>query len=101
MARTERWDVVVVGAGNAALTAAVSARCAEECQGITDKVNEGDELEIDFITGRINNLNSGKAYQGTPIAEFLLDIMASGGLAAYLKKMPSKHKPISNQKLGA
>lgn len=28
MARTERWDVVVVGAGNAALTAAVSAQSA-------------------------------------------------------------------------
>ncbi len=58
-----------------------------ECEGISDNVSEGDELEIDFVTGRITNLHSGKAYQGTPIPEFLLDIMASGGLREHLKKI--------------
>ncbi len=61
-----------------------------ECKGISDNVNEGDELEIDLITGRISNLSSGQSYQGTPIPEFLLDIIDSGGLAPHLKKMFSK-----------
>lgn len=69
-----------------------------ECKGISDNVKEGDELEIDLITGRISNLSSGQSYQGTPIPEFLLDIIDSGGLAPHLKKMFSKQPAASNEK---
>ena len=72
-----------------------------ECKGISDNVNEGDELEIDLVTGRISNLSSGQSYQGAPIPEFLLDIIASGGLAPHLKKMFSKQPAVSNDKMGA
>lgn len=65
-----------------------------ECKGIADNVSEGDELEIDFASGRINNLSSGKTYQGTPIPEFLLDIIASGGLRPHLKKMFGKQQAV-------
>lgn len=63
-----------------------------ECQGISNQVNEGDELEIDFVSGRISNLSSGRSYQGIPIPEFLFEIMASGGLTPYLKNTFVKEK---------
>ncbi|MBI3015162.1 MAG: 3-isopropylmalate dehydratase [Candidatus Tectomicrobia bacterium] len=63
-----------------------------ECRGISAGVNEGDELEIDLVNGKIENLNSGKAHQGIPIPEFLLDIISSDGLIPYLKNI-SKPPP--------
>ncbi len=61
-----------------------------ECRGISDAVSENDELEVDLISGRISNLTSGKSYRGTPIPDFLLDVIASGGITPYLKKIFSK-----------
>jgi 3-isopropylmalate/(R)-2-methylmalate dehydratase small subunit len=66
-----------------------------ECQGISDAVNEGDELEVDFVTGQVTNLNSGKSYQGTAMPEFLLEIIDSGGIVSYLKNSLSKQNLVN------
>jgi len=58
---------------------------AIECQGIAEKVDTGDELEIDLKVGRITNLTKGETYSFVPIADFALDIMEAGGFLEYIK----------------
>lgn len=48
-------------------------------------VNDGDELTVDLITGRILNLTSGDEVIGEPVPKNLLEIVAAGGLFPYLK----------------
>jgi len=52
----------------------------------TDKINEGDEAEIDLSTGLIKNITQGREYKTEPFPQFLQDIVAEGGLMNYVKK---------------
>lgn len=56
-----------------------------ECED-TDKIDDGDEIEIDYSLGEIKNLTKGEKYKIKPIPEFLLEI-ASNGLIAYCRRM--------------
>jgi 3-isopropylmalate/(R)-2-methylmalate dehydratase small subunit len=51
-----------------------------ECPGITRRVREGEELEVDFVNGRVQPSDGGPPLEGTPLPEFLLEIIQSGGL---------------------
>lgn len=55
--------------------------CPEAARGISD----GDRVSIDFDSGRIENLSTGKVYTGAPFPEFMQEIMAADGLIGYLK----------------
>lgn len=59
---------------------------AVECAGITEKVQTGDELDIDLIGGRIKNLTRNEVYEFVPMAQFAVDIMKVGGLLEYIKE---------------
>ena len=52
----------------------------------TDKINDGDELEIDMPAGKINNLSNGNTLTFSPIPETMLKILGEGGLLPYIKK---------------
>ncbi len=56
-----------------------------ECPGIAGAVSEGDEIEVDFVAGRVRNLRSGQTLNGDSLPEFALQILSSGGLISYLK----------------
>ncbi|MCR4435033.1 MAG: 3-isopropylmalate dehydratase small subunit [Clostridiales bacterium] len=56
--------------------------CAEAARGIDD----GDDVAVEFETGKITNLTKGKEYAGVPFPEFMQEIMASDGLIGYIKK---------------
>ena len=53
---------------------------------ITKKVNQGDELEVNFRTGDIKNLTSGELIKTEPLPEFILEIIEAGGEKGYLRK---------------
>ena len=57
-----------------------------ECEQAADEINAGDEVSIDFDTGKISDLTSGKTYQAQPFPEFIQNIIAKGGLLASLKE---------------
>lgn len=56
-----------------------------ECDEASEKIDSGDEVEIDFESGVITNLTKGESYQGQAFPEFLIDIINKGGLLNSLK----------------
>ena len=57
-----------------------------ECGQAAEEINAGDEVSIDFDTGTISDLTTGKTYQAQPFPEFIQNIIAKGGLLASLKE---------------
>ncbi len=52
----------------------------------TDKINDGDELEIDLEAGTIKDLSTGAELTSGKIPEVMLQILNEGGLVPYIKK---------------
>ncbi len=52
----------------------------------TDKIKEGDQLEIDMASGTVNNLSSGEKITFKPIPEFMLNILNHGGIMPYITR---------------
>ena len=57
-----------------------------ECEGIKQKVKEGDVVEVNLQEGKIKNLTTGEILSFTPLPGFLLEILESGGLEPYITK---------------
>ena len=62
----------------------------------TDKINDGDELEVDMEQGLINNLTGKTQLTFSKIPEAMLRILNEGGLLPYIKKYKSfDAKPVT------
>ena len=59
-----------------------------ECPDAAADVSNGDDLSVDFETGVIRNLTTGKEYRAEPFPPFIQNIIASGGLLRSLKGEP-------------
>ena len=57
-----------------------------ECPEASEKIEDGDQVAIDFDTGIITNLTKNESYKAEPYPDFLKDIIASGGLLNSLNK---------------
>ena len=57
-----------------------------ECAEASEKIQDGDEVSVDFNTGVITNITKNETYQALPFPDFIKDIMAKGGLMNRLKK---------------
>ncbi len=56
-----------------------------ECEEAAQKIEAGDEVEVDFKTGMIKNITKGEIYQAEPFPDFISKIIESGGLVNYVK----------------
>ncbi len=56
-----------------------------ECPAAARAIAAGDEVAIDLGTGAIEDLTTGQSFQAEPFPPFMMDLIAAGGLAAYLK----------------
>ena len=54
-----------------------------ECDEAAKDIKAGDEVSVDFNTGVITNITTGKSYKAEPFPEFMQKIMAAGGLVSY------------------
>ncbi|RLI83554.1 3-isopropylmalate dehydratase [Archaeoglobales archaeon] len=52
----------------------------------TDSIESGDELEVNFKEGIVNNLTKGEIIKAKPLPNFMLKIIEAGGLVAYIKE---------------
>ena len=69
-----------------------------ECPEAAERIESGDDLELNPATGEIKNLTKGERYQAQPLPPFAREIMAAGGLMNYVARKvglakPSEHKP--------
>ena len=58
-----------------------------ECEQAAEEIQAGDEVAIDFDTGVITDITTGKTYQAEPFPDFIQNIIKKGGLLASLKEM--------------
>ena len=56
-----------------------------ECAQASREIRAGDQVSVDFATGRITDETTGKTYQAAPFPEFVGNIIESGGLLKSLK----------------
>lgn len=56
-----------------------------ECAEASEKIQDGDEVEIDFDSGIITNLTRNETYEGQAFPEFLINIINKNGLLNSLK----------------
>jgi len=61
-----------------------------ECKGISSAVKAGDELAVNFKEGKIENLTSGEKFQVEKLPQFILEILADGGLIENLRRKIKK-----------
>ena len=52
----------------------------------TDKINDGDELEVDLGAGTVKDLTNGAELTFGKIPEVMLNILDEGGLIPYIQK---------------
>lgn len=57
-----------------------------ECDEAAKEIKAGDEVSIDFDTGVISDITSGKTYQAEPFPPFIQQIIADGGLIRHVTK---------------
>lgn len=57
-----------------------------ECPEASEKIESGDELDINFDTGVIVNVTKNESYQAQPFPEFMKNIMNKGGLLKSINK---------------
>lgn len=56
-----------------------------ECPEAVAGIKAGDEVEVDFDTGTIVNVTSGKTFKGQPFPPFMQEIIKADGLINQLK----------------
>jgi len=52
----------------------------------TDKIDDGDKLEVDLAAGTVNDITNSNQLIFTKIPEVMLHILDEGGLIPYIKK---------------
>ncbi len=56
------------------------------CRGIHQFVEDGDQIEIDLISGHITSERNGLSLGAEPLPREMRDILAAGGILAVLKE---------------
>lgn len=57
-----------------------------ECETAAEEICAGDEVSVDFDTGIIEDITTGKTYKAEPFPPFIQNIIKKGGLLASLKE---------------
>lgn len=57
-----------------------------ESEEASEKIKEGDIVEIDADSGVIKNISKGEQYAAKPIPPFMQELIAAGGLIEWTKK---------------
>lgn len=56
-----------------------------ESDEAVEKIDNGDEIEVNISTGEIKNITKNETYHANPIPEFMQKIIEAGGLVEYVK----------------
>ena len=53
-------------------------------------IAEGNQVEVDLISGKITDLTTGKTFQAVPFPPFMQELIKAGGLIEYVKAKIAK-----------
>ena len=56
-----------------------------ECPEASEKIKDGDEVEVDFATGKITDKTTGETYQGAAFPPLIQNIIENGGLLSAIQ----------------
>ena len=56
-----------------------------ECPAAVRAISAADEISVDLETGEIVNHTTGQSFRAEPFPPFMMELIAAGGLVAYLK----------------
>ena len=56
-----------------------------ECPQAAEEIQAGDQVEVDFASGVITNVSTGKTYQAEPFPPFIQNIIQKGGLLSSIR----------------
>jgi 3-isopropylmalate/(R)-2-methylmalate dehydratase small subunit len=73
----------------------VALPCLTQCIGIREYVHDGDELEVDFETGEVNNLTTGESRKYPAVARDIKVIVEEGGMKGLLSKWLADHPELA------
>jgi 3-isopropylmalate/(R)-2-methylmalate dehydratase small subunit len=93
----EHAPLAIKGSGAACVIAASYARiffrnCINiglpilESPEAAEQIQDGDQVEVDLVSGAIRDLTSGQSFQAHPLPAFVLQISRAGGIVAFLKE---------------
>jgi 3-isopropylmalate/(R)-2-methylmalate dehydratase small subunit len=57
-----------------------------ECKEASEEIADGDEVEVDFESGLIKDLTTGKSYEGQSFPPFMQKLIDAGGLVNYINE---------------
>lgn len=57
-----------------------------ECPAASAAVRDGDELDVDLDAGLITDVTTGETFKAAPFPPFIQQIIACGGIAAFVRK---------------
>ena len=57
-----------------------------ECEAAAEEIQPGDAVSVNFDTGVITDITTGKTYQAEPFPDFIQNIIQAGCLLASLKE---------------
>lgn len=57
-----------------------------ECDEASKEIKSGDEVSVDFDSGIITDITTGKTYQAEPFPPFIQEIISDGGLIRHVTK---------------
>lgn len=57
-----------------------------ECPAAAEAIRAGDQVAVELSTGNITDVTTGKTFMAEPFPPFMQELIAAGGLAAYMKK---------------
>ena len=61
-----------------------------ECPEAAEGIDAGDQVEIDFDSGRIYNRTKGIEFQGQAFPPFMQELISAGGLVNYINSKKNK-----------
>ena len=57
-----------------------------ECPEAAEEIRSGDQVDVDFDTGSIRDITTGKTFQAQPFPPFIQEIITAGGLVNAIKE---------------